>query len=269
MDLVSIILPVYNAELFVHEAIDSVLKQTYNHFELIVIDDCSQDKSSEILKKFQESDLRIIIHQNHQNLGVVKSLNIGLDLARGKFIARIDADDIWFPDKLRKQIQYLEKHENILMLATSKLNMNEDGSVRNNDIYPRIYTYQDICKNILKRNIFCHSSVVFHKKVIDHIGKYNESFINSEDYEYWIRIISQGEVEILEEPLVYYRISKHTVSYKRLREQRYYALLAKIRGIKLLNKSWLNIFYVAEDLIYVIIPNFIFNLWRRYKSWTN
>ena len=262
---VSIIMPVYNCEKYVGEAIESVLAQSFKDFEFIIIDDGSDDNTSQIIEEYDKTDNRIRILRNEQNLGVVKSLNIGLRQSVGEYIARIDADDIWLPEKLEKQIIYLEKNGDIGMLATSKLNIDADGKIRERDKYPETYSYKDIRDNILKRNLFCHSSVIFSNNVLKKVGYYDETFINSEDYEYWMRVISATKVEMLEEPLVYYRISTDAISYRRLKQQRYYAMLAKLRGIKLLDKSWFNIVYILEDLGYILFPILVFRIYRKIK----
>lgn len=258
-------MPVHNCEKYVVEAIESVLNQTYGNFEFIIIDDGSNDNTSQIIKEYKKKDGRIRILRNEQNIGVVKSLNIGLRESIGEYIARIDADDIWLPEKLEKQITYLEKNNDLGMLATSKLNINADGTIREKDKYPETHSYKNIRNNILKRNIFCHSSVIFRKDVFKKVGYYDETFINSEDYEYWMRIIAATKVEMLEETLVYYRISTDAISYRRLKQQRYYAIKAKLRGIKILDKSWFNLVYILEDLKYILFPIFIFRLYRKIK----
>ena len=111
--LVSIILPCYNAQLFLNKAIDSILKQTYNNFELICIDDCSTDKTAEILKYYESLDSRIKVYTNKKNLKIAETLNIGLQHAKGKYIARMDADDISIPNRIELQVSFLEKDDSI------------------------------------------------------------------------------------------------------------------------------------------------------------
>ena len=258
-------MPVYNAEKYLAQAVDSVLNQSFGGFEFIIIDDGSRDKTPEILSDYEKIEKRIKIKTNNENLGVVKCLNIGLELARGEYIARIDADDIWKPEKLEKQINHMSENEDIYLLATAKINIDNAGDIRWGDKYPRLFSYKQIRNNLLKRNIICHSSVVFRKDIINSIGKYNESYKNSEDYEYWIRIAARYKVEILEQPLVYYRISKETISYNRLKEQRYFAIKAKLAGIRVLEYKWHSVFYILEDLPYLIIPGFVYRIRKKYR----
>ena len=175
--LVSVLMCVYNGERYIRNAIDSVLDQTYDKFEFIIVDDGSEDLSSEILHnyKIKESRIRII---SKQHTGLVKSLNIGLSECKGTLIARIDADDIWLHDKIRLQVIRFEKDVNLYMLGTSKRDIDISGNIYQHNKYPRIFSYQDIKDHISKRNIFCHSSVMYRKEVLSQIGCYNEDYIN-------------------------------------------------------------------------------------------
>ena len=263
---VTVIMPVFNAEKYIKKAIDSVLNQTFKDLELLIINDGSIDATGAIIDKYKEKDRRVISIISGTNEGVVRSLNKGLKVARSDFIARIDADDIWIREKLERQIRHLNADEDLYMSATAKININDNGEVREGEKYPRIFEYQDIKQNILKRNIFCHSSVVFRRDILNTVGYYNESFKNAEDYEYWIRIIDRHKVEILPDPMVYYRISKDTISYNRIKEQRYYAIKAKLMGRRLYRRSVFHLVYTMEDILYLLIPDFLFNLRKNYRN---
>jgi glycosyltransferase involved in cell wall biosynthesis len=263
---VTVILPAFNAEKHIEEAIESVLNQTFTDLELLIIDDGSNDGTGDIVKKYKEKDQRVISIISHTNEGVVRSLNKGLEISSSDFIARIDADDIWTNEKLERQMRHLNEDEDLYMSATAKININDKGEVRKGDKYPQIFEYQEIKQNILKRNIFCHSSVVFRRDILNTVGYYNESFVNSEDYEYWIRIIDRHRVEILPDPMVFYRLSKDTISYNRIKEQRYYAIKAKRMGRRLYRRSFIHLIYTAEDLLYILIPDFIYRLRKNYRN---
>jgi len=258
-------MPVFNAEKHVKEAIDSVLNQTFKDLELLIIDDGSIDGTEDIINKYKDKDQRVISIKSDTNKGVVHSLNKGLEITRSDFIARIDADDIWISEKLERQIRHLNADEDLYMSATAKININDNGEVREGEKYPHVFEYQEIKQNILKRNIFCHSSVVFRRDILNTVGYYNESFVNSEDYEFWIRIIDRHKVEILPDPMVFYRISKDTISYNRIKEQRYYAIKAKLMGRRLYRRSFFHLIYTMEDILYILIPDFIYRLRKSYR----
>src|SRR5690606_13489679 len=115
--LISVVLPAYNAELYIKEAIDSVLAQTFTNFELIILNDGSTDKTEEIILSYQDS--RIVYVKNEHNLGLIGTLNKGMALAKGKYIARMDADDICFPERFEKQVAFLEKNKEYIICGTS------------------------------------------------------------------------------------------------------------------------------------------------------
>ena len=116
MDLVSVILPVYNSEKYIFEAIESVLNQTYKNIEIIVIDDCSTDTSAEIINNF--NDNRIRYYKNEKNSGIVYSLNRAISLAKGKYLARMDSDDICLPNRIQEQVNFLNIHPEILIVSS-------------------------------------------------------------------------------------------------------------------------------------------------------
>jgi len=268
MDLVSIIMPVYNASRFLEESIQSVLAQTYTNFELIIINDGSKDGSFEIIQKYQKQDKRILIIDNKKNLGVVKCLNIGLRKSSGDYIARIDADDIWFPEKLMKQISFLRNNPNISLLGSSVIPINKSGEEKGKKIFnDQVFLEGEKLKEYLfKRNPFCHSSIIFPASIINEIGAYDENFINSEDYEFWFRILSKKEGTIKEEKFVKYRIYPEMISLKKRKEQTWYAIKAKVKGIKYFKKPLYYYSYLIFDLIDLIRPKFLSKLKKRFLN---
>ncbi|HGF9542707.1 TPA: glycosyltransferase family 2 protein, partial [Acinetobacter baumannii] len=123
--LVSVVLPAYNAELYLKEAIDSVLSQTFTDFELIILNDGSIDRTEEIILSYNDS--RIVYVKNEKNLGLIGTLNKGINLAKGKYIARMDADDICLPERFKKQVDFLEKNNEIDLIGTNAIKINNNG----------------------------------------------------------------------------------------------------------------------------------------------
>ncbi|RLD50551.1 MAG: glycosyl transferase [Bacteroidetes bacterium] len=258
---VSIIMPVYNAEEYVSFAIESVLSQTYGLFEFIIIDDCSTDKTSKIIGNYAKNDNRIKVIKNSKNLKIVKSLNIGLRAAKYKFIARIDADDIWVNNKLEIQLKEFELNNNLYLLGTAKTLIDSSGQ-KIASVEKPIFKYSEIKSNILKYNLFCHSSVMYRKEIIDIVGYYNEKYKNSEDYEYWIRIIKDLHTEILPQKLVFYRITDNMVSLTKRKQQYYYVIKAKLLGFKLYGFKFSYLKYILNDLYIISVPKFMITFKR-------
>lgn len=192
--IVSIILPTRNGARFISEAITSVQNQTYNSWELLVIDDGSTDETKDVVMKYIQHDPRIRYIQNETNLGIQKTLNIGLHVSQGMFIARIDDDDRWsMPDKLEKQVVFLQQHPEYVLVGTGIEIVNEQHAT----LYTHLFPQSDLAirKNILSQNCFAHPSVVFNKEVVLKLGGYDETMHTRhiEDYELWLRLGTVGK----------------------------------------------------------------------------
>lgn len=204
MVLVSVILPVFNAETYLKEAIRSVLEQTFSDFELIVIDDGSTDKSGEMVLGFD--DPRIIYLRNENNRGLVFSLNRGLKSAKGDYIARMDADDICHPERFQKQILTLNQNPSIGLCACQAALIDSNGKQVEKVFFPKIIA--PIPWEILWHNPIVHPSVMFRKKILNGESEwYRLEEYPAEDYGLWCRLAAETKMLILNEKLLYYRIS--------------------------------------------------------------
>lgn len=264
MILVSIVLSVYNGEKFIEQAIKSVENQTYADWELIIIDDGSNDRTEAIIKDYLKTDDRIKYYKK-TNSGLTKSLNYGLEKVNSKYIARLDADDIWVENKLEKQIQFLEKNDDIYICGCAFSEIDENG----NYICPQRTIFlkdnTDIQNNLCKCNPFFHSSVVFRSIILKQIGMYNEDFKYAQDYEYWVRILSKYKGANIPDVLAYRRYSDNMISAKKEKEQRQYAIKAKYKAIKQKKLNVVYYKYIVNDLMIVILPKFIIKLIRKVK----
>jgi glycosyltransferase involved in cell wall biosynthesis len=220
---VSVLLPIYNAEAFLREAVESILAQTFSDFELLAINDGSTDHSREILTSFSDSRLKII--DNDGNRGLIYTLNRGIEHAKGEFIARMDADDIALPERLALQIRFLDENPNVALVG---------GQTELIDSYSKSFklcqlpqTHDEIITKIFTANCFVHPSVLFRANVIRNLGGYREEALHAEDYDLWLRIIEHYDVANLAEILVRYRIHSNQVSLRKLCIQR--AIADKVR----------------------------------------
>jgi glycosyltransferase involved in cell wall biosynthesis len=201
--LVSVLLPVYNGEEFVQKAINSILDQSFHDFELVVINDGSTDNTKAILDQFQDSRLRII---HKPNEGLCKTLNLGLQIARGKYIARIDADDLADPERLEKQVAFLETHPEIAVVGSASKVVYSDGTEQ---IRLRPLEPHSILQHIIKICPLAHPSVFMRKDAALSVGGYDTTYDGSlgrsagEDYHLWVRMLAKGfQLANLPEPLV-------------------------------------------------------------------
>lgn len=203
---VSVLMPVYNAESYVGKAIESILDQTFNDFEFIIINDGSTDKSEEIILDYD--DERIRYFKNQQNLKLVVTLNKGLDLARGEYIARMDSDDIALPERLMTQVQFMDQNPEVGVCGSNvevfgDWNFISDVSLTSNDLDSEL---------LLKNPVF-HPTVIFRKGLIDKSGiRFNPLFERLEDYFFWTELSMVTKIVNLEDVLLRYRWHKENIS---------------------------------------------------------
>ncbi len=207
----TVLMPVKNGSGFLRPAIQSVLKQTFVDFELLVIDDASTDDSVAIIRSFADPRIRLI--HNKINLGVACSLNKGIELARGDFIARMDADDICLPDRFQKQMGRFSGSPEAAVVATWVTLIDSAGEdVGIWDCDRSASTCDEIYRHLPRLNCLAHPSVMMRKEVIDRYS-YRDTRIHSEDYDLWLRLAADNvRIEKVEEPLLKYRVHSGSVT---------------------------------------------------------
>lgn len=217
--MISVVMSVYNEEIeWIKEAVNSILNQTYKEIEFIIIIDNPKLDSEikEYLQLLSDKEQRIVIYENEKNMGLAKSLNRGIALASGKYIARMDADDISMPNRLALELEFLEK-SNLDMVSSIKNNIDKNGKLLSKDQLIR----RDPNKTLQYGNIIVHSSVLIKAEVIKAMNGYRD-MVNSEDYDLWLRLIERGyQISVLNKPLILYRIRDNSASVKRKLEQYY------------------------------------------------
>ena len=219
---ITVLMSVYNGEKYLNEAIDSILAQTFKDFEFLIIDDGSTDKTGEILESY--SDQRIKIIDNEKNIGLTKSLNIGLKIAKGEFIARQDADDVSMPERLEKEVEFLEQNRNVGLVGTDYLFINEKGKVVY--IVKCLNGSRELKEKLLEGNQLGHGSVMLRRECIDEVGTYREEFKFAQDFDFTLRIAEAYDVANIPKSLYKWRINIDSVSVKKKTLQDKYALLA-------------------------------------------
>lgn len=225
LPIISVLMPVKNAGPFLHASIASILAQTYTNFELLLIDDGSDNGSLAICQGYAQSDRRIIVLQN-QNSGVANALNYGLALAKGRYMARIDADDVCFPNRFEQQIAVLEANPGIAVTGASAWVIDDRG-VKIGSLKPPT-SPADIRLQLLSNNCVIHPSVMARLAMVMEIGGYRPVFEGCEDYDLWLRITAVADIINLSDMLLYYRMHDGQVSWKRI-EQRIFSELAATR----------------------------------------
>lgn len=206
---ISILMPVYNAESFLSETLDSVLRQTFEDFELLAINDGSTDKSGVILDKYANLDSRIVVIHK-KNEGLVATLNYGIGRARAELIARLDADDPSFEDRFEQQLILFKSNKKLVLVGGGFEIIDHMGYFLET-IHPPTQD-RDLRRTLYLRNPFGHSGIMFKKEAVIRAGLYTDEFGPTEDYDLWIRLAKEGELACLPFPIYKYRINKGGIS---------------------------------------------------------
>lgn len=216
---ISVILPVYNSEKYLDESISSILNQTFKNIELIIINDGSKDNSLKIIKKYADKDKRIKLINNSKNIGLAASLNKAIEKSQGKYIARMDADDVSFPERLKIQFNYLESNLDVFLCSGSAIIIDENGQEIGKQIPPKVAS-----QLLPIQNYFIHPSYLFRNQGI----KYRDKFFRAEDYDFLLRLLSEKKKMItLDEILLKYRMNPTGSTFCNTSRHLYYVSLAK------------------------------------------
>lgn len=245
MTPISIVLPVYNSTKYIDECLSSILKQTFEDFEIIIIDDGSTDDS--LIKIGNHNDDRINVIQNKHNY--IESLNIGMSVAKGKYIVRMDADDIMMPNRLEIQHQYMETHPNIDICGSSYELIGAKSRVIQHKL-----VQEQIISALILYNPICHPSIIMRKdlvKLFSDRNVYNKKYLYGEDYKLWTDLAKKGcQFAVLPDILLKYRISDQQVTFLHQKEMQKTTLMIQYEYIK----------YICEIIskYKITLDNFLF-----------
>ncbi len=235
MSLVSIVMPVYNCEKYIGEAIEGLLAQSYTDWELNAVDDCSTDNSAEIIKSFAEKDARIRYFRLDKNSGAAAARNKGIDEATGRYIAFLDSDDVWLPEKLEKQITFMQ-HTNAAISCTDYEQTSETGEKKG-----RVIRCKEKCsyKNCVWTNPIGTSTVIYDTKELGNV--HMPPAPKREDFAMWLLILRTKAEYIygLQEVLTLYRLNEGSVSSKKFELIKYqYCLFRDFEHFSVLRAAY-------------------------------
>ncbi|MCF6409136.1 glycosyltransferase family 2 protein [Pseudalkalibacillus salsuginis] len=216
--LISVVMAVYNGELYLQEAIDSILQQTYPEFEFIIVNDGSTDKTIQILNDIQDPRVRLI--HLPKNVGAASALNRGIQEAEGKWIAIQDADDLSYPSRLKEQISYVKDHPGIAAVGTLRKCISGRNEIPKKRLRTEEFSNYLVSGEHLRAyrfyiNPLCHGSVLFSKEIFKKIGGYDPSYKICYDYDLWIRMLEVGSIHKINKVLYHYRIHPESISRKK------------------------------------------------------
>lgn len=227
---VSVVMSVFNADRSVSQAIESILHQTLENIEFIIINDASKDKSLQKIRQYMRKDKRIRLINNKNDLRLAHSLNIGVSLAKADLIARMDPDDVSLPERLASQYDFMKKNPRVAVVGTFIQVVDTKGK----EVWERTYPMQskDIKKIMFRYAPFAHPSVMFRKKVFEEFGGYNPKLKTCEDIDFWFRIGTKYEFGNIPRKLLRYTLSKTSGTFRNLRPTELLGFKIKIEAIQ-------------------------------------
>lgn len=262
MPRISVVIPSYNHEQYIAQAIQSVLDQTYQDFEIVITDDGSQDGTVDVIRSF--TDPRIRLYSFERNRGACPAMNNNLREAKGEFIAVLNSDDLFIPDKLEKQVDYLDKHPEIGAVFGLPILIDEAG----NEYADKSHLYKIVFKQpnrtrfewlhhfFFQSNAFCHPTVLIRKLCYEKVGYFDERLAQLPDLDFWIRLCMEYEVYIMPETLIKFRMHSTEANASGNRSDANIRALVEYSNIL---KNYLNI--KTEEVFYRVFPE-----GRRYED---
>ena len=225
---VTVLMSIYNGEKYLNEAIDSILRQTFKDFEFLIINDGSADKTGEILKSYNDPRIKII--NNDKNIGLTKSLNKGLKIAKGEYIARQDADDISMPERLKEEVAFLEINKDYAVVGTFVKILNENTRITR--CWDRPTNDIEIRELLRKDNCIVHGSAMIRGICLHDVGFYDKSMVRSQDYDLWLKLSEMYFLANIPKYLYIRREHSEIIGLKYREEQLKYVEIAKLNAIE-------------------------------------
>jgi len=269
---ISVLMSVYDEkERFLKRSMESILHQTFSDFEFIIIDDGTTDKQClAILNAFSEKDSRIKLFHNKKNLGLTESLNKGIAFAQGKYIARLDSDDVADIHRLEKQLEFMEKNPEIVLCGSWSYIINEKDDIIGEK---KFFTdYEKIKKNLLLFNFFTHSSLFFQRDMIEKLGGYNKNAKKAQDYDLILKISARHVVANIPEFLCFNRVWPGNITSKGKKKQEWYAIKARWNAIWSYGYPKIHFYKIIPSVLYfLLVPYFLEKqlfkiLWHKFQK---
>jgi len=224
--LVSVLIPTYNSELYIKDTLESILNQTYNNLEIVVIDDASTDSTLEIVKRYK--DERIKLYINEKNLGISGNMNKGIKLCHGKYLAIMDADDWSYPYRIEEQVKLMENSPKVVLCSGYMDICDGNLNFKNTRTYPT--TDKDIRKAIVKYDPISHPASMWRMSEVLKTSLYNKNFPICRDYDLIVRISEFGEYQNIPKSLIKYRVRKDSETGKRIRQTQWYSFYIQMKA---------------------------------------
>lgn len=262
--LISVVMPVYNAGKFLPEAIKSILCQTYNNFEFIIVDDASTDNSWEIIKEYEKKDNRIKAFKNNKNLGVSATTNMAISKTKGKYVARMDADDVSFPDRLEKQHLYLQKNAEIIAVGGQCVVINENNEIIGQKKFP--VEFKKLKRMIFKAVPIQQPSLMINTTLLPkNFNWYSPECTSAEEIDVLFKLMKHGQIANLKDWVLYYRYRADSLSHINPKQTFWLTLKSRLKAVKngFVPTPKAVVINLAQIIIISLLPNkLITKLWH-------
>ena len=267
--LVSVVMPAYNSEKYISEAIESILNQTFKDFEFIIINDASTDGTMNIIKKYAELDDRIIVLNNEKNMNIAESRNSGVRIASGRYVVTMDSDDIASLDRLYNQYEFLESNKDIAISIGNINVMNGSGVSQYTRMYP--LTDRDIRSKVYRFNPFPNPTIMCRREVYMKTGNYDNFYVPIDDFDFWLRAGTFFKFGNCNKIVLDYRVASGSASHMRIRLTEKITFKLRWKALRLGYSFTFGdlLFNIVHLVTFLMLPSMvkvkIFNLLRRYK----
>lgn len=248
---ISVLMGIYNCQSTLEQAVNSIINQTYQNWELIMCDDGSTDSTYEIAKKIEEKEKRVIVLKNQTNLGLNQTLNNCLAVASGDYIARMDGDDDCVAERFEKQIYFLEDHPEFDIVSSEMLFFDENGEWGKNSVIEKPQA-----KDVVVGSPICHAPVMMRKKCMDEVGGYtvDKRMLRVEDVNLWIKLYAKGyRCYNIQEPLYRMRNDKNALN-RRKYKYRINSVYVRLQGCKLLKLPAICYIKATKPMLIGLVP---------------
>ncbi len=251
--LISLILPAYNSEEYLEEAIISILNQSFKNFEFIIVNDASTDNTQKIIKKYAQKDSRVKFIKNEIQKKIAKSLNIGIEKSSGKYIARMDSDDWAYPERLKLQFDFLEKNPDVVIVGGAIEVC--DGNLKILNSRKFYLNNGDIRKHLFKFSPFSHPTIMMRREALNDVGGYDVFLEVAQDYDLYFRLATIGALANLKNTVLKLRTHSQSASAIKGRKQEIFTLVTRIRShvVYGFRMSWGDKIYFLLQLISMFI----------------
>lgn len=260
---ISVIMPVYNAGKFLPESIESILGQTFNNFEFIIVDDASTDNSWEIIKEYANKDNRIKAFQNNKNLGVSKTTNIAISKTQAKYLARMDADDVSFPNRLEKQINYLKQNNKVVAIGGQCVVINDENEIIGQKIFPT--EFKKLKKMIFEAVPIQQPSLMINTSLLpDNFQWYSPKCTSAEEIDVLFKLMEYGKLANLDDWTLYYRYRENSLSHVNPKKTFWLTLKSRFKAVKngFIPTPKAVLMNLAQIIVISLLPNKLINkLW--------